>query len=95
MRDIFISKIYFDKICIIGPTGDQYEGVECYKDKTSIEFIKNFKNLPSPDHLLKDLRTLMIFDDVKEKKKPIFNEDFVEVDIINVKWYILIQIYSH
>ena len=46
LKELIISNIYFDKLYIIGPTGDQYEGVESYKDKASVEFIKDVKDLP-------------------------------------------------
>ena len=52
--------------------GDQYEGVE---SKAEIEFIKDIKDLPSTDQLPKDLKKLMIFDDVKARELVI-NEYF-------------------
>ena len=67
--------IYFDKLYIIGPTGDQYEGVERINDKADVEFAKDIKDLPSPDQLPKDLKKLMIFDDVRAKQ-PVINEYF-------------------
>ena len=71
-KKLILARLYFDKLYIIGPTGDQYEGVE---SKAEIEFIKDIKDLPSPDQLPKDLKKLMIFDDVKAKE-PVINEYF-------------------
>ena len=77
-QDILIKKlnlasIFFDKLYIIGPTGDQYKGLERISDKEIIEFIKDLKDLQSPDKLPKDLNKLMIFDDVRAKE-PVINE---------------------
>ena len=60
---------------MIGPTGDQYNGLERINPKAIKEFIKNKKDLPSPDKLPKDLKKLMIFDDVRAKE-PVINEYF-------------------
>ena len=76
-----MAGIYFDKLYIVDPTGDQYEGVESYNrqscnsvdDKADVEFVKDIKDLPSPDQLPKKLKKLMIFDDVRAKE-PVFNE---------------------
>ena len=78
-----MARIYFDKLYIIGPTGDQYEGVESYNrrihnsvdDKADVEFFKDIKDLPSPDQLPNDLKKLMIFDDVRAKE-PVIKEYF-------------------
>ena len=70
-----MARIYFDKLCIIGPTGYQYEGVERINDKADVEFFKDIKNLPSPDQLPKGLKKLMIFDGVRAKE-PVINEYF-------------------
>ena len=70
-----ISKIYFDKLYIIGPTADQYDSEESYKGKAIIKFFKDVKDLTSPDKLPKDIKKLMIFDDVKAKE-PVINESF-------------------
>ena len=77
-----MSNINFDKLNIIGPTDDQYEGVESYKDRARIEFSNDVINLSSPDQLPKDLKKLMIFDDVKAI--AVFNDTFVEGDIVIV-----------
>ena len=53
--ELNISIIYFDKLYIIGPTGDQYEGLEGYNNKANAEFNKDVKDLPFLDHLPKDL----------------------------------------
>ena len=82
-KKLILSSIYFDKLYIIGLTGDQFEGVESYnrrsrnsvEPKADIEFIKDIKDLPSPDKQLKDLKKLMIFDDVRAKE-PVINEYF-------------------
>ena len=80
LKKLFLASIYFDKLYIIGPTGDQYQGT-CFADegvdngKANVEFIKDIKDLPSPDKLPKDLKKLMIFDDVRAKE-PIINEYF-------------------
>ena len=81
LKKLFLSSIYFDKLYIIGPTGDQYEGIDrlsrnsVHNDEADVEFIKDIKDLPSPDKLPKDLKKLMIFDDVRAKE-PIINEYF-------------------
>ena len=49
--------------------------------KADIEFVKDIKDLPSPNKLAKDLKKLMIFDDVRARE-PVINENFVGVDII-------------
>ena len=82
-KKLILASIYFDKLYIIGPTGDQYHGIERINPKADVEFIKDRKDLPSPDKLPKDLKKLMIFDDVRIKE-PVINEYFVEVDIIIV-----------
>ena len=80
LKKLFLASIYFDKLYIIGPTGDQYQGT-CFADegvdngKANVEFIKDIKDLPSPDKIPKDLKKLMIFDDVRAKE-PIVNEYF-------------------
>ena len=68
---IFIHNIQFDGSRIIGHTGDQYNDLK-YKD---IMFIKNIKELPPPDKLPKELKKLMIFDDVNPKE-PVIKEYF-------------------
>ena len=70
-----MAVIYFDKLYIIGPTGNQYEGVERVNDKADFAFIKDIKDLTSPDKLPKDLRKLMIFDDLRAKE-PVINDWF-------------------
>ena len=83
LKKLILARIYLDKIYIIGPTGDQYEGVESYnrrsrnsvEDKADVEFVKDIKDLPFPDQLPKDLKKLMIFDDVRAKE-PVINEYF-------------------
>ena len=75
LKKLILASIYFDKLYIIGPTGDQYNGLERINDKAIIEFIKDIKDLPSPDKIPKDLKKLMIFDDVRAKE-PVFNEYF-------------------
>ena len=70
-----MARIYFDTLYIIGPTGDQYEGVERINDKADVEFYNDIKGLPSPDQLPKDLKKLMIFDDVRAKE-PVISEYF-------------------
>ena len=83
LKKLILAKIYFDKLYIIGPIGDQYEGVESYNrrnrnsvgDKAGVVFVKDIKDLPSPNQLPKDLKKLMIFDDVKAKE-PVINEYF-------------------
>ena len=54
LKKLILAIIYFDKLYIIGPTGDQYEGLERINPKAIIEFIKDIKDLPSPDKLPKD-----------------------------------------
>ena len=71
LKNLFIPGIHFDRLYIIGPTGNQYNDLE-YKD---IVFIKDTKELPQPDKLKKDIKKLLIFDDVIAKE-PINNEYF-------------------
>ena len=83
LNKLILARIYFDKLYIFGPAGDQYEGVESYNrrsrnsvdDKADVEFVKDINDLPSPDQLPKDLKKLMIFDDVGAKE-PVINEYF-------------------
>ena len=60
----------------MGPTGDQFQGT-CFADKQinckSVEFVKDIKDSPSPDQLPKELKKLMLFDDVRAKE-PVINE---------------------
>ena len=50
LKELIIININFDKLYIIGPTGDQYEGTATF------EFIKDVKNLPSSDQLPEKLK---------------------------------------
>ena len=75
LKKLILASIYFDKLYIIGPTGDHYRGIERINQKADVEFIKDIKDLPSPDKLPKDLKKLMIFDDVRAKE-PVINEYF-------------------
>ena len=75
LKKLILASIYFDKLYIIGLTGDQYHGIERINPKADVEFIKDIKDLPSPDKLPKDLKKLMIFDDVRAKE-PVINEYF-------------------
>ena len=72
---LILARIYFDKLYINGPIGDQFEGVERINHKADVEFVKDIKNLPSPDQLPKDLKKLMI-SDVFRAKEPVINEHF-------------------
>ena len=71
LKYLFLYNIQFDRLYIIGPTGDQYNGLK-YKD---IVFIKNINELPPPDKLPKELKKLMMFDDVNPKE-PVIKEYF-------------------
>ena len=75
LKKLILASIYFDKLYIIGPTGNQYQGLEKINSKAVVEFVKDIKDLPSPDKLPKDLKKLMIFDDVRAKE-PVINEYF-------------------
>ena len=75
IKKLILARIYFDQLYIIGPTGDQYEGVERINDKADVEFVKDIKYLPFSDQLPKDLKKLMTFDDVKARE-PDINEYF-------------------
>ena len=78
-----MNNIEFDRLYIIGPTGNQNDDLEHkdIKEPTSqigeaasqIEFIKDIKDLPPPDELPKNIKKLMIFDDVGGKE-PVINE---------------------
>ena len=43
LKELILVRIYFDKLYIIGPTGDQYEGVDRINDKADVEFVKDIK----------------------------------------------------
>ena len=90
LKKLILASIYFDKLYIIGPTGDHYNGLERIKPKAIIEFIKDIKDLPSPDKLPKDLKKLMIFDDVRAKE-PVINEYFCRGRHINCNMIYLNQ----
>ena len=60
LKNPFIPGIQIDKLYIFGPTGKQYNDLE-YKDTV---FNKDIKELPHPDKLPKDIKKLMIFDDI-------------------------------
>ena len=75
LKKLILASIYFDKLYIIGPTCDQYHGIERINPKADVQFIEDIKDLPSPDKLPKDLKKLMIFDDVRAKE-PVINEYF-------------------
>ena len=75
LKKLILASIYFDKLYIIGPTGDQYNGLERINPKAIIEFIKDIKDIPSLDKLPKDLKKLMIYDYVRGKE-PVINEYF-------------------
>ena len=75
MKKLILASIYFDKLYIIGPNGDQYHGIERINPKADVEFIIDIKHLPSPDKLPTDLKKLMIFDDVRAKE-PVINQYF-------------------
>ena len=51
-----MARIYFDKLYIICPTINQYEGLERINDKADNEFIKDIKYLASPEKLPKELK---------------------------------------
>ena len=75
LKKLILARIYLDKLYIIGPTGDQYEGVERINHTAEVEFNKDIKELPSPNQLPKDLKKLMIFNAVRAKE-PVINEYF-------------------
>ena len=71
LMNLFISSTHFDKVYIIGPTGNQYNDLK-YED---VVFIKEIKDLFPPDKLIESFKKLMTFDDV-ELKEPITEEYF-------------------
>ena len=64
---LFLNNIDFDRLYIIGPTGNQYDDLE-YKN---IIFVKDIKELPPPEKLPEDIKKLMIFDNVGGKDSVI------------------------
>ena len=56
-----MTSIQFDKLYIIGPIGDYYNDMK----HENIEFIKDIKKLVPPNQLPKDIKKLMLFDDVR------------------------------
>ena len=83
LKKLILASIYFDKLYIIGPTGDQYHGIERINPKADVEFIKHIKDLPSPNKLPNDLKKL-IYSMMLEPKNQLLMKTFVEVDIITV-----------
>ena len=75
LKTLVVARIYFDKLYINGPTGNQYEGEERIIDKADIQFIKDIKYVPSPDKLPKDFKKQMIFANIRAKE-PVINEYF-------------------
>ena len=71
LENLILSSIQFDMLYIIGPTGDQNEDL---KNK-NIVFIKEIKDLPYRDQLPKDIKKVMIVDDVGGKE-PVIIEYF-------------------
>ena len=71
LKYIFLISIQFDRLYIIGPTGNQYDDLE-YKD---IVYIKDIKGLPPPEKLPEDIKNVIIFDDV-EPREPIVRQHF-------------------
>ena len=71
LRNLVMTSIHFDKLYTIGPTGDQYDGMK----HGNIQFIEDIKKLVPLDQLPKDIKKLMIFDDVRAKE-PVINEYF-------------------
>ena len=76
LKNLFKPVIQFDRFYIIGPTGKQYSDLE-YKDTV---FIKPIKELPHLDKLTKDIKKLVLFDDVIAKEQLLMNT-FVELDM--------------
>ena len=50
LKKLILASIYFDKLYIIGPTGDQHHGIKRINPKADVEFFKDIKDLPSPDN---------------------------------------------
>ena len=44
LKKLILASIYVDKLYILGPTGDQYNGLERINPKAIIEFIKDIKD---------------------------------------------------
>ena len=63
-----MKRLCFDKVYIIDPINNQNEYLGSIHEKTDVEFIKDIKDSPSLDQLPKELRKLLIFDDVKAKE---------------------------
>ena len=78
LKNLFIPGTQFDRLYTIGPTGSHYNDLE-YKDgkepASQIVFIKVIKEVPHPDELPKDIKKLMMFNDVIAKE-PIINDYF-------------------
>ena len=56
LKKLILASLYFDKLNNIGPTGDQYNGLERINPKADVEFIEDIKDFPSPHKLPKDLK---------------------------------------
>ena len=78
LNNLILSSIQFDRLYIIGPTGDQYEDL-----KYEHIVFKKINDLPSPNQLPKDIKKLMMFDDVGEGNQLLM-KTFVEVDTVIV-----------
>ena len=71
LKNLILYGVDFEKLYIIDPTGDQYNDLT-YID---IEFTKKIKELPSPDKLPKDIKNLILFDNVRARE-PVIKEYF-------------------
>ena len=67
LKNLILNGVDFDKLYIIGPTDNQYNDLE-FDD---VVFIKDIKELPSPDKLPKNIKKLVIFDDVDPREQII------------------------
>ena len=75
LKNLVVSNTHIKKLYNIGTTGDQYGDIGIIIDEANVEFIKDIEDLNSPDEITKDLKKIIIIDDVKAKE-PVINECF-------------------
>ena len=81
IKKLILASVYFDKLYIIGPTGDQYQGLESINPKAVVEFVKDIIDLPSPDELPKDCYLFILFEQRGKVLISIYQDFFKNVEL--------------
>ena len=55
IKNLIKNRLYFDKLYIFGPIGDQYKDFKSFIEEADVEFINDIRDLPSPEQLPKGL----------------------------------------